>query len=232
MRLANRWAAIAAFSVVATSAHATALQANFSATITLSGDISFGALTVSTEAYVDDAYFTAPVASLFDQSYHGATMLAETSHDASGSHLTFNASSFQTYLSLSGTFAQALQVGTGGGTISIAYTFDGASPDTGYAAGSVTNSGYIIGTIGDQYSLPLSWSLGSKGDSRLTSDVFSYTLAPGQNVGPKTFYLDIHEGLIDEAPPAAVPEPETWALMGLGLVALVAGAGRKRKARR
>lgn len=144
-------------------------------------------------------------------------------------------------------FIQAFTVGTAGGWVDFSYQqsiySDAKTWPTGnqfvdtdlhfdiQAAGSSESTGYLF-----EPSIPL-LSDPPAGQTLSDSNSFRYFIAG--NDAPTTYYVYINailnasEYTYDTNPPTGptdplpVPEPETWALMGIGAVALVV-RGRKR----
>ena len=238
MRLVTRLAVIAAFAFTAHAAQAVVTtSASWTATVTYTGDISFGALAGTWSEYITDTAVITNNGADFEQSSAYKSSSFHTTTGAQSVQFVFNNSVTQndkwTYMNYYGELAQAFHVGAGGGSVLVSYSYSGHTSEAGQRAGSAYNETTLA------VPNPLGFGnngagvrLDNVGTSLTKQGSFAYNFAAGQAAN-ETLKLDWNAALGDtSAPRPPVPEPETWALMGLGLVALVGrSVSRRRKAR-
>lgn len=225
MRLATRFAALAAFALTAHAAHAAVVENTWVATLTVTGDITLGDQTgVDYNAFHSGHYLPGNTDN-YDYNYGDARAALSTVGNANGVQFSFyngvSASDFQ----VNGGLNQWVHVGAGGGTVTLNYSYVGQSLNGRF--GYITNDSSLSlnDPVGYGYQFAR-YYLDKKGNAFNTTGEWSLDFAAGQ-AHDQSLTLSWSSSLWnrDDTPP--VPEPETWALMGLGLVGLLASR-RKR----
>ncbi|GAB7127719.1 hypothetical protein JCM19000A_22260 [Silvimonas sp. JCM 19000] len=233
MKFRPRLALVSALSLLSSVAMAQVqpVTAHDYITFTLSGDATFVGAPYIWNMYANaGGYSLAPSDSLnWSIGSRDSTASLVTSGTSTTFSFQLDASSLWAGYFITPSITRAIAVGAGGGTLTISYDvftdipasqadldfgFYGQLYENGVDLG-VGNNHYAAGALADP----------AIGQSAQDSNTVSFALSAANPNSAISIDLSL---LNNGAAAAPVPEPETWALMGMGMVGVLAAARRRR----